>query len=354
MATLHFWLPSRSPFAVEGWDPDREPNRSSSSVSHSLIELYKRLEARGVSVSMGNEIESGTRLLVVLARTVSKRPVFSATLRALRQVDGRFVLLQTDTDPWRKLPVRPTIEVVPNRAAVREPWQRWVPELPQRGIRPRRQDRKGRIQAVTFKGNPLNVHPVLSTDEWRHELERRGLEWSLDVPTEQEGTDHRWPDYSDVDAVLCVRHPRWDGLLARKPAGKLINAWLAGCIPFAAREPAYVELGTDGKDVFFVDSPWDCLSIVEQLNGDPTRLAEVESAIAERAVEFAPACVVDLWQALLFEAASSSLARNTLPRRVVLRTAQVKVDAGLTETTLGRLVAGSKRRLTFQRSRGSA
>jgi len=350
MATLHFWLPSGPPFALEGWDPDGEPNRSSSSVSHSLIELYKRLQARGESVSIGNEIERGTRLLVVLARTISKRPVFSATLRALREVDGRFVLLQTDTDPWRKLPIRPTIEVVPNRVAVREPWQRWIPELPQRGLRPRRQERKGRIQTVTFKGNPLNVHPVLLTEQWKSELAARGLGWSLDVPAVQEGPDHRWNDYADVDAALCVRHPRWEGLLARKPAGKLINAWLAGCIPFAAREPAYVELATDGKDVFFVDSPLDCLSIIEQLNDDPVRLRQIESAIAERAVEFAPARVVDLWQALLLEAASSR--RNGLTRKFVLHRAQVQVDAGLPATPLGRLVAGTKRRLTFQRTVG--
>jgi hypothetical protein len=347
MAMIHFWLPSGLPFALDGWDPDEEPNRASSSVSHALIELYKRLEKRGASVSIGNEVEPDSRLLVVLARTISKRPVYAATLRAIRRVDGRFVLLGTDTEPWRPLPIRPTIEVVPNKAALREPWQRWVPELPQRGIKPRVADRRGRIRALAFKGNPLNVHPVLLSEEWRRELARRDVRWSLDVPAEQEGTDHAWHDYSDLDAVLCVRHPRWDGVLTRKPAGKLVNTWLGGCVPFAAREPAYVELGRQGSDVFFVDSPWDALPIIERLNREPAALAQIESAIAERAVEFAPGRVLDLWQRLLLEAAAAEESPVAhVRRRLASFGAQLKVDATVPQTPIGRVVAAARRRFT--------
>jgi hypothetical protein len=346
MAAIHFWLPSGLPFPVDDWDPDLDPNRSSSSVSHGLIELYTRLSDRGAPVSIGRAVDPDARLLVVLARTVSKRPVFADTLRALRQVGGRFVLVGADTDSWRVLPLRPTIEVVANRAAVREPWQRWVPELPQRGIRPRREERKGRIRSLTFKGNPLNVHPALLAEEWRAELAKRGLEWSLDVPSTQEGTDHAWPDYSEVDAVLCVRHPRWDGLLARKPAGKLLNAWLGRAIPFAAREPAYLELGNDGSDVFFVDSPWDALPIFEELNREPARLASVEARIAARAEEFAPARVLDLWASLLLEALETSEARGARARRrLALLAAQAKIDVSVPHTPFGRVVAGAGRRL---------
>jgi hypothetical protein len=307
MSTIHFWLPEEPNAAVDSWNPDLEPQRFEDGVGRALIEPYRRFAAEGLAVSIGPEVVKGASLLVIAGKSVVRsRSNLRAALRAIGRTRGHFVLLRSDIPTSWRFPLRPLIEFVPSPSSVRRPWQRWVPELPQRGLRPRLPERRGRIRSVVFKGNPENVPRELLEGRWQKALEARGLEWWLDVPHEGGGQDQAWHDYREVDISLCLRHPSIWRDIGRKPAGKLIDAWVAGCIPIAGREPAYLDIGNPGRDVLFVDTVWESLDVIDTLDSDAQLLREIERHLAERAAEFAPAVVLAAWRDALLDAAASA------------------------------------------------
>jgi hypothetical protein len=120
----------------------------------------------------------------------------------------------------------------------------------------------------------------------------------LDMPRQTDGSDQRWHDFSDVDAVLCAR--RGDPARERrKPGTKLINAWVAGCLPLATHEPGYVELGRHGEDVWFVDAVAEIPAAVAHLNRHPEAVRRLVEGVEQRRDEFAPTRVLGQWRALL-------------------------------------------------------
>jgi hypothetical protein len=325
---IHFWLPDHPGKALDEWDPDEDPRRFPYGVAIALIQPYRRFAMKGLPVSIGPVVPREADLLVVAAKSIVEAPGrLAAALSAIARARGRFVLLRTDLPTHWSFPLRPLIEFVPNPSAVRQPWQRTIPELPQPGLIPRRPERRGRIASVAFKGNPENVPPELVDPRWARALGERGLAWCLDVPQDGGSPDQAWHDFAEVDVLLCVRHLRWSDV-ARKPPGKLINAWLAGSIPIAAREPAYVDIGREGQDVVFVDSVWDCLEVLDALRADPERIRAMEQAIARRATEYTPASMLDVWWQALLDAVA--LAEGwRVPRRLERRLAPSVARASL-------------------------
>ncbi len=307
---IHFWLHNPPPLEeLTDWCPDSEPQRYASGVGHNLLELYKRLEAEGVDVSVGSDVPSGVRLLVVFLksafekRPTRRRPLRDA-LRAVQRVGGRFVLIRSDAPPEWEFPARPVAEFVPTASMIQHPWQRWLPPLPQRGLIPRRPERYGRIRSLAWKGNPPGVHPDLLSPRWLEALEARGVRWWLDAPGHTDGSDQAWHDFAEVDAVLCVRTPEQiERFGAAKPPTRLINAWVAGSIPFAGPEPAYLELASQSEDALFIDSPWACLELIDRLNADPRTITAIEERCRIRAEEFSLQSVVARWRDALLDAA---------------------------------------------------
>lgn len=213
-------------------------------------------------------------------------------------------------------PVRPIVEFVGNRSLITHPFQQWVPPLPQRGLQPRAPERRGRVRSLAFKGNPENVPDELKGSEWENALQAWGVEWLLDVPSRTDGQDQSWHDFSAVDAVLCVRRQdRTDELGSAKPPTRLVNAWVAGCVPLAAREPGYAEIGVNGADTLFVDSPRDALPLLDRLANDSDLVARLEAAIDVRGSEFAPARVLKAWRDALVTAAAEASRVGVLKRR---------------------------------------
>src|SRR4051794_27762736 len=90
MLKLHFWLPERPPPVLHDWDPDAEPGLFQSGVGHGLLELYKRMEARGHSVTIGPDVRDGAHLVCHLEslwrweRMSPDRHRLGALMRALR------------------------------------------------------------------------------------------------------------------------------------------------------------------------------------------------------------------------------------------------------------------------------
>ena len=318
---IHFWLPVAPPTSeVLEWDPDRDPSRYASGSGHSVIELYRRLAGAGDPVTFGSAVPSTTRLLVLYKPSIESPALHVRALSVLRGSRASYALIRGDATGRFPLPVAPVRDFVPIAALVTSEEHRWLPPLPQRGLLPRRLERRGRVRSLAFKGNPENVPPYMRDESWRAALADRGIHWHLDTPGLTDGSDQRWHDFSEVDAVACVRSPemRWD--IERKPATRLINAWRAGCIPLADEEPGYRELGNDGHDVFFVSDGGGCLAVLDRLLGDPMLVSRVETAMGRRAPEFAPEIVLAQWRAALLDALD---APNTGGWRARARTLRV-------------------------------
>lgn len=302
---LHFWLPDGpSQAEVVAWAPDREPSRFASGLGHNLLELFARLHADGVPVTLGSEVVRGTRLIVLYAAAIEALAERKAALRVIRRNAARYVLIRGDAPVPFRMPVPPVVDFVPIPRSARKPNQCWLPPLPQRGLVRRRTERFGRLRTLAFKGNPENVPLELRAAEFASELTLRGIELVLDTPRCTDGADQRWHDFADVDAVLCLRRPdKWRDI-ERKPPTRVINAWCAGCIPIAGREPGYLDVATDQEDALFVDNPRGCLDAIDRLHDDTTLIREIERRIQARAADFSPRLVYERWRDTLVTAAS--------------------------------------------------
>lgn len=296
---IHFWCPNELASSVSSWDPDAAPNEFASVVGHTLLEPYVRLRRAGVDVELGDVPSRRPQLVVATAGMLwrDKRHA-QAVLRAIERTRDRYVLVRGDVPLWWHLPVAPTVEVMPNFETVTRSNQTWLPPLPQRGLVPRNAGSVERIQTVALKCNPENLPEELADPAIDAALGSAGAELWIDMPTHTDGADQRWHDFAAVDAVLCARR----GVPAkerRKPATKLINAWVAGCIPLATREPAYLELGRHGEDVWFLDTLAQLSQTVGYLNETPDALARLAEGVERRRREFEPAGVLALWRDLL-------------------------------------------------------
>lgn len=285
--SIGFWVsepPDPEEFAC--WEPDREPERYASGVGHNVHELAKRLEELGAPTTVGrDDFIVGMPIVFLLKDAYGSRIGMRRALRAVQRARGWFAVIRSDTPVDWRFPVPPIIEFVPTRASVTRSWHRWLPPLPQRGLRRRRPERLGRIRTLVFKGNPENVPQQVLADEWKSMLAERDIRWWIDAPSRTDGSDQSWHDFGDVDAVLCAPHPGGADVAASKPPTRLINAWVAGAIPLAVREPAYLELGHDGEDVLFFDDLADCARLLDELR-NTSLLERLEHGVAERAAEF--------------------------------------------------------------------
>jgi hypothetical protein len=319
VALVHFWVRGAGVAdELDSWDPDAEPWRFASGIGHNVLELFVRLRQLGLPVSLGPVPSEGVGAVVVFLKSalVGPRHLGNAMAAAWRG-KGRVVVIRSDAVADATFPIRPLIEFVGSPTQVVRDWQRWLPALPQRGLIRRSEDRMGRIRRVAFKGNPENVPPELLTQQWVDALSARGVEWWLDAPSATDGSNQAWHDFSDVDAVLCLRREGIrDAIGGGKPPTRLINAWAAGSIPIVAREPSYSALAREGVDAFFVDSVWGTLDVIDRLNGDPGAVLNVEQAIARRAQEYQQDEVVRLWGEALLDAARTREAASRRALRV--------------------------------------
>jgi hypothetical protein len=307
---VHCWCPDALAASVEGWDPDADPTRHPSGVGKNLLELSVRLRGEGLQIELAERSHRPADLVLVaagLVRRHQKRNTESA-LRAVARARGRLLLVRADAHPAWRFPVEPTIEVVPNRGMLLRPNQRWVPPLPQRGVVPRAPSPIARVERVAIKCNPDNLPARLRDPAFASALRAAGADLWLDVPAQRDGPDQRWHDFQNVDAVLCVRSETvGSDWIRAKPATRLINAWVAGCIPVAAREPAYEELATDGVDACFIDDLEEIPALVQSLNARPELLQRLEAGVNARRLEFEPGRVAAKWARLVDEAAHASL-----------------------------------------------
>jgi Glycosyl transferases group 1 len=290
---IHFWIPE-VPSGLGDWHPDADPQLFASGVGHNILELFVRLRLSGASVSIGPKPPSGTRTIVVYPVSVRDPGKGARFLFAARNLP--VMIIRSDFGSDSPLHVQPDMEVMPNRSCISRAYQTWIPPLPQRGLIRRSPARKGRITSVGYKGNKNNLPEFARTPGWSTSLEAAGLKWVDDIPRFRGSSHHTWHDFSSIDVTLCLRSDGIPpGIIKQKPATKLINSWLAGCIPIVSSEPGYLELLRDGKDGFVCDDPDAVLKTLAALRANPELVHEIEFNIEERAKEFEPQRVLREW-----------------------------------------------------------
>lgn len=315
----HFYVDDDVSAAVAGWDPDQEPERFASGLGHNLLELYARLRARGLPVTIGRSIPEDATLVVYFQHAWAR---LGELRLALRAAPFHTAVIRSDAPLWWACLLPPDLVVVPNNAPVwRErhgPVAVHLPALPQRGMVQRDPARRGRT-TLAFKGNPESVPGYVHDPDFSAALQRRGIELVLDTPVSTDGGDQRWHDFADVDVVLCTRGAAPDDPLTNKPATRLINAWCAGTIPLVGPEPAYLELVREGEDGFVVDGPEDILRTLDLLSRDDDLTGRVLAAVRERAREFETDALLDRWTAALERASGPRRGpASTAARRLVV------------------------------------
>jgi len=306
-APIHFWLPDGVDADLLCWNPDAEPERYQTGIGHAIIELFRRLGDRGLDVTIGSEPPPGAHLVFHLTSVYSWRKC-TASPRELAQLyevlaGGHDVtIIRGDVPLSFRVDLPRAIEVMPNMASIARSDQVWVPLLPQRGLVPRPAERYGALRAVGIMANAENVPAQLLEPAFERALGRCGVAWRprLRRRTGPNAWDTApWHDFSDLDAVVCLScDPRNDSQL-RKPATKLINAWVAGAVPLVPPQPSYVELMSPGENVAVAASPEAVLGVVAELASDPEMFRRLEAGAIERGSEFSHDRVLAKWVDLL-------------------------------------------------------
>ena len=296
-APVHFltWV---DPDDLATWDPDLEPRRFSTGLGHHLLEPYARLRDLGLHVSVGVVPPATTATVVTSLNDLytwegRRRARASWTIDRAAWRVGRLVVVTGDHPRADLVPGFAGTVVVANPSGAVGRHTRWLPLPLQRGMVPRRADRRGRVATLALKTGTENVPDEYRASAFRDALADLGVAFRIDERSD------RWPDFADIDLVLCARrhHPAWDcdHRHARKPPTKLVNAWGAGCVPLIHPEQGYLDLAEPGADALVVRSPDDVIGAVRNLQADPALLAKLEDGVGRRQAEFTQDRVMDAW-----------------------------------------------------------
>ena len=144
--------------------------------------------------------------------------------------------------------------------------------------------------------------PEFAAPEWADGLRRQGIEWRCDAVAwggNAASYQTSWNDYHDTDVVLAMRKDV-SHLHVKKPASKLINAWLAGVPAILGPEQAYRELRRSPLDYIEVASAREAGEALARLASEPALYqAMVENGLRRGEEVRAEACT-RVWAELLF------------------------------------------------------
>lgn len=180
------------------------------------------------------------------------------------------------------------LQIQQNRANCR-PGDLFMRHWPQPALIPRRDRPHGTLR-VGFYGK-AGGNLAGTPEAWRAMLAARGFEFHAPGVAD-------WHDYSSIDIAVGIRsfdRRRWD----KRPASKLVNAWLAG-VPFVGgMDSAFADEGRPGIDYLRVDSAEGLLDALERLRGDPSlgTALVAEGRVAAR--RYAADRLVAEWAALI-------------------------------------------------------
>lgn len=166
----------------------------------------------------------------------------------------------------------------------------YVPHWPQHRLIRRAPERGNRVQTVCYFGVRSQMAKELLSTDWIKFLEQRGLRWRV-----IDANQHLcWGDYTNVDVVVCIRDFS-DNQHFNKPATKIYNAWLAGCVPIGSRESSHIALGRIGTDFPVARSYDELKEIITELATDSEKFEHYRCRGAVRASDFSVQSIAHRW-----------------------------------------------------------
>lgn len=274
-------------------DPDRDWTLFSTGVQVWIGQTYLRLKRAGYPVVLTAQAPA-SGLVVVHADHVP-------ALLCRRRWSAALTIVAARADRPRQ--PHADIEIVQNAGSADGGAAFHIQHWPQPGLVPRDARRGSAVRTVAFKGTVGEMTPELAAPEWAEELRRQGIEWRCDAVAwggNAASYQTSWNDYHDTDVVLAMRKDM-SHLHAKKPASKLINAWLAGAPAILGPEQAYRELRRSPLDYIEVASAQEAGAALARLAAEPQLYrAMVENGLRRGEEVRAEACT-RAWARLLFE-----------------------------------------------------
>ena len=168
-------------------------------------------------------------------------------------------------------------------------WQAYFMEhWPTPQLIPRR-DERGVFENVVYVGSPLELDKSFRGEDFKEKLRVLGLNFMIiDSPG-------RWNDFSEADCVLSVRNFN-DKKHLRKPASKLINAWLAGVPAVLGPEAAFRAKRRSSLDYIEVTNYRETLEALKKLKEDPSLRAKMIENGLERGKEYTAEKTAQRWE----------------------------------------------------------
>lgn len=290
---IAFYLPEQREVArLKSADMDHDWQVFSTGVQVWIGQTYLRLAAAGYPVEL-RSTPPDNGIVVVHADHASRLFADRSLLSSLT-----VVVVRADRPPQ----LYADVEIVQNMQSATG-HARYVQHWPQPGLIPRDAMRGHRLQHVTFKGSAGEMADSFKAAEWTEALAQHGMTWCADAAQwVGNGASYQvnWHDYHEIDAVVALRrdvsHPH-----VRKPASKLINAWLAGVPAILGPEIAYKELGRAGSDYLEAASPAEAFQALCYLKNSPSVFQDIVEKGRERALQVNAESVTRRWASLLFE-----------------------------------------------------
>lgn len=289
-----FFLPDPQQVALfRDADPDRDWALFSTGVHVWIGQTYLRLKRAGHPVML-SAVVPASGIVVAHADHVPALLCMRSWSAALTIVAAR---ADRPSQPYAD------VEVVQNAGSAIGDKVFHIQHWPQPGLVARDPARGDAVRTVGFKGTVGEMAPEFGSRAWAEGLQQRGIEWRCDA-VEWGGNaatyQTSWNDYRDTDVVVAMRKDL-SHLHTKKPASKLINAWLAGVPAILGPEQAYRELRRSELDYIEVASASEAAMALARLESDPALYrAMVENARVRASQVGADACT-RVWARLLFE-----------------------------------------------------
>ena len=285
------------------------------------VQTWCRLRDMDVGgIEIATEPAQG-RINLAKSKTLSRRGPDADLFQVSIQADYPRIL-------WAEFHIQQNADLLCEDGALQHLW-------PQAGIIPRDPLRKD-VKRVGFLGK-LDGNLAASADVWKRALAERGLEFVARAP-------ERWHDFFDLDVAIGLRsfgHARH----SRKPANKLVNAWIARTPFVGGSDSAFAQVGTAGIDHLLAHTLEEALVQIDRLRHEAGLYEEIVAAGRRKAKRFSVERLASEWVGLLEGPVSARYRQwEAHPQRergrVMLQgAAQAAIDLG---KTAGRLVLGRK------------
>ncbi|MEP1356285.1 MAG: glycosyltransferase [Tateyamaria sp.] len=269
---------------LQGWDGSRLDDdvltKRSGGILHSwVLRTYYQLRLAGADVTLSDQLRPEA-INIVSVRDFG---------RAQRDLHSFILVPQGDAHHSRLANFR----ILQNAVRPCDANSAVIWHWPQPGIIKRDPDRRARVEQLCYKGRVPNLDEEFRSESFISELADLEMHFEIDAYTGLRG-GHHWNDYRHADAVLAVRNLTLYNA-RKKPASKLVNAWIAEVPALLGPEPAYRELGIPGSDYIEVRTPRDALEALTALRDNPEFFQSIVSNGRRLRVNYGEQALTDLW-----------------------------------------------------------